>query len=56
MRSPGMACEVDGRWRNASFHRDADDALSDDFAAGLQALLEPGAYRRCAIMCAEVLW
>ncbi|WP_334107558.1 DUF488 domain-containing protein [Methylobacillus sp.] len=43
-------------WRNASFHRYADYALSPAFHAGLQHLLALGKTQRCAIMCAEAVW
>lgn len=43
-------------WRLASFHNYADYALTADFAAGLARLRALGAGRRCAIMCAEVVW
>lgn len=43
-------------WRNASFHRYADYALSPAFHAGLQQLLTLGRTQRCAIMCAEAVW
>lgn len=43
-------------WRNASFRRYADYALTPDFAEGL-AQLEARARRQCcAVMCAEAVW
>ena len=47
---------VNAFWRNASFHNYADYALSEAFHAGLEELRTTGATRRCAIMCAELLW
>lgn len=47
---------LNAHWRNASFHRYADYALSPAFHAGLQHLLALGQTRRCAIMCAEAVW
>ncbi|MDE8652801.1 DUF488 family protein [Novosphingobium album (ex Liu et al. 2023)] len=48
--------EVNGFWINQSFHNYADYALSGEFRAGLDRLLELAASRRCAIMCAEAVW
>lgn len=48
--------EVNGFWTNASFHNYADYALSTDFRAGLDRLIERGRERRCAMMCAEAVW
>jgi uncharacterized protein (DUF488 family) len=47
---------VNGYWTNQSFHNYADYALSDAFAAGLDALLSISAERRTAIMCSEAVW
>jgi len=55
-RSPAVAPEVNGFWKNRSFHNYADHALSDAFEEGLGRLLELGAGERCAIMCAEAVW
>ncbi|WP_353236353.1 DUF488 domain-containing protein [Diaphorobacter ruginosibacter] len=52
----GVPGVLNGNWRNASFHRYADYALSDAFRQGLRQLLSEGQRRRCAIMCAEALW
>lgn len=43
-------------WRVRSFRNYADYALTGPFASGLARLRERGAQRRCAVMCAEVLW
>ena len=48
--------EVNGLWRNASFHNYADHALTTDFRAALDELLALADARRCAIMCAEAVW
>jgi len=42
-------------WRNAGFRGYADYMQTQAFAAGLQALIELGATRRTAIMCAEAV-
>lgn len=43
-------------WRNASFRGYADYMESPEFASALQLLLDEGATRRAAIMCAEAVW
>ena len=48
--------DVNGLWRNLSFHNYADYALSDEFSAGLRHLLERGREQRCSIMCSEAVW
>jgi uncharacterized protein (DUF488 family) len=55
-KAAGIAPEVNGLWRNQSFHNYADYALTDDFRRGLDRLLELAAAERCAIMCAEAVW
>ena len=47
---------VNGLWTNQSFHNYADYALSEQFHAGLEHLIEAGCERRSAIMCAEAVW
>lgn len=48
--------EVNGLWRNRSFHNYADYALSESFRDGLASLMEVAVERRTAIMCAEAVW
>ena len=48
--------DVNGLWRNLSFHNYADYALSEEFSMGLQHLLERGREQRCSIMCSEAVW
>jgi uncharacterized protein (DUF488 family) len=48
--------DINGFWRNTSFHNFADYALSQAFHAGLEELRTIGANQRCAILCAETLW
>ena len=43
-------------WHVAAFRNYADYAETEDFRAGLQALLELARNDRCAIMCAEAVW
>jgi uncharacterized protein (DUF488 family) len=47
---------VNGYWENQSFHNYADYAMTPDFRAGLEELLQLGESQRCAIMCAETVW
>lgn len=51
-----MAVEVNGLWTNQSFHNYADYALSEQFHAGLDRLIEHGRERRCTVMCSEAVW
>jgi uncharacterized protein (DUF488 family) len=51
-----VAQDVNGLWRNESFHNFADYALSEPFHAGLEQLLGDGRRQRCAIMCSEAVW
>lgn len=55
-KSHAVAPEVNGMWRNQSFHNYADYALSAGFAEGLAHLLELASRQHCAIMCAEAVW
>ena len=48
--------DVNGLWRNLSFHNYSDYALSAEFGAGLRHLLERGREQRCSIMCSEAVW
>ena len=48
--------DINGLWRNLSFHNYADYALSAEFSAGLAHLLERGHEQRCSIMCSEAVW
>lgn len=55
-RSPGVDPQVNGFWRNQSFHNYADHALGDDFAAGIDRLREIADEGPTAIMCSEAVW
>ena len=48
--------EVNGFGTLESFHNYADYALTEEFRAGLDRLVEEGRQRRCAIMCSEAVW
>lgn len=55
-KSQTVAPQVNDLWTNESFHNYADHALTPEFRAGLEHLLEQGRKRRCVIMCAEAVW
>lgn len=55
-RSAAVAPDLNGLWRNRSFHNYADYALSPGFRAGFAQLLALGQARVCALMCAEAVW
>ena len=48
--------EINGFWTHQSFHNYADYALSVEFRAALDHLIEAGHHRRCAVMCSEAVW
>lgn len=48
--------EVNGFWKNSSFHNYADYALTKSFSTGLERLIARGRQQRCALMCAEAVW
>lgn len=48
--------DLNGFWRNQSFHNYADYALTDSFEAGLDSLLRICSQSVCAVMCAEAVW
>lgn len=54
--SRSVADEVNGWWRNRSFHNYADHALSDEFRQSLEKLLALGDEDRSAVMCSEAVW
>jgi uncharacterized protein (DUF488 family) len=45
-----------GAWRNEAFRGYADHMLTADFGAAVAELLEFGAERNVAVMCAEAVW
>jgi uncharacterized protein (DUF488 family) len=55
-KAAGIAPEINGLWRNQSFHNSADYALTAGVREGLGRLLELAETERCAIMCAEAVW
>lgn len=48
--------EVNGNWRNRSFHNYADHALSAEFDAALQGLRDAARHETTAVMCSEAVW
>src|SRR5260221_1876903 len=55
-RAKDIAPDVNAFWQNRSFHNYADYAMSGGFRSGLARLRDLGRVRRCAGMCAEVVW
>jgi uncharacterized protein (DUF488 family) len=55
-KAKSLPADVNGFWTNDSFHNYADYALSEDFRAGLDHLINEGRERRCAMMCSEAVW
>jgi len=55
-RSRATRKEMNGFWKNESFHNYADYAMSDEFRSGLAELRNLGHATICAIMCAEAVW
>lgn len=55
-RSFDVPQDLNGVWRNRSFHNYADYALSDGFHAGLEELCSLAETAVTAIMCAEAVW
>jgi uncharacterized protein (DUF488 family) len=55
-RSLTVPPSMNAFWENASFHKYADYAMSEEFKSGLMRLRESGHAKRSAIMCAEAVW
>lgn len=55
-RKSALPPEINAFWTNQSFHNYADYALSAEFRAGFDRLLDLASGQRCAIMCAESVW
>ncbi len=55
-RRKGAPPSHNAHWRVAAFRSYADYAETDEFRAGLAALLVLTREKRCAIMCAEAVW
>lgn len=55
-KTPAVPADVNRLWRNASFHRYADYALTEPFREGLAAVVAQGRERRCVLMCSEAVW
>lgn len=48
--------EINGWWKNRSFHNYADHALTEEFRTDFEQLLEWGASNRCVLLCSEAVW
>lgn len=48
--------EVNGNWRNRSFHNYADHALGNEFTDALAELRNHAAETPTAVMCSEAVW
>jgi uncharacterized protein (DUF488 family) len=55
-RARDIPPNVNGFWKNQSFHNYADYAMGDGFHSGFAKLRELGRIRCCAVMCAEAVW
>lgn len=56
-KAPGSnAPSPNGFWENRSFRNYADYAMTEDFATGLEELMELARGHHCAIMCSEAVW
>ena len=51
-----MPSDVNGFWRNRSFHNYADWAMTSEFRAGLDRLRSAGGDAIPAVMCSEAVW
>ncbi len=45
--------DVNGGWKNASFHNDADYTLGDDYRVGIERLEALGREKRVVLLCGE---
>ena len=54
--SHSVPFEVNGNWRNRSFHNYADHALGGEFSDALSQLRANAAETPTAIMCSEAVW
>jgi uncharacterized protein (DUF488 family) len=55
-RTREVASTQNAYWENASFHRYADYALTEEFRRAFDELRSLGHEERSAIMCAEAVW
>ncbi|MCQ4621801.1 DUF488 family protein [Corynebacterium sp. CCUG 70398] len=54
--SHSVPFEVNGNWRNRSFHNYADHALGEEFSDALTQLRASATETPTAIMCSEAVW
>ncbi|HLR13943.1 MAG TPA: DUF488 domain-containing protein [Burkholderiaceae bacterium] len=55
-KKQGMDPDINGAWKNQSFHNYADYALGEAFQDDLHKLVRLGKTHQVAIMCAEGVW
>jgi uncharacterized protein (DUF488 family) len=55
-RDKEVPFDVNGFWRNRSFHNYADWAMTSEFRAGLDRLRSAGGDAIPAVMCSEAVW
>ncbi|ANI91923.1 DUF488 family protein [Dietzia timorensis] len=55
-RDRSMPSDVNGFWRNRSFHNYADWAMTSEFRTGLDRLRALGEDAVPAVMCSEAVW
>lgn len=55
-KQAGVDQSLNARWKMPSFHNYADYALSDEFTAAFDELVDLGRKNRVAVMCAEAVW
>jgi uncharacterized protein (DUF488 family) len=51
-----VPADMNGYWKNRSFHNYADYAMGPEFGAGLARLRDLGHATTCVTMCAEAVW
>ncbi|WP_017610062.1 DUF488 domain-containing protein [Nocardiopsis xinjiangensis] len=54
--SENVPPEVNGWWKNRSFHNYADHALSEEFRCALEDVRTWGRQYRTTVMCSEAVW
>lgn len=55
-RSKNVEPDINGFWKNKSFHNYADYALTESFRNGLARVIALGRQQRCVLMCSEAVW
>ncbi|OQM74988.1 DUF488 family protein [Manganibacter manganicus] len=55
-KQPAVDSKINAMWHVGSFHNYADYALSAEFGAAFDELLELGQHQRLTLMCSESVW